>query len=223
MRKFQFQADKFYHIYNRGTEKRDIFLDKYDYIRFIRSMREFNSVEPVESLYIQDVRKHKECEKGIKNPLRVYDTLRPLVEFVSYCLIPNHFHFLLRQSREGGISEFMRRLSIGYTNYFNQKYNRSGVLFQGKFKAIEVNSYSHFLKLAIYVNCNYEVYKISKAEDCPWSSYLDYIGKRNGTLCNKSIILNDFESSSDFKYFCEENLSDILENKEVGKLSLEEQ
>lgn len=115
----------------------------------------------------------------------------------------------------------MRRLSIGYTNYFNQKYNRSGVLFQGKFKAVEVKNYSRFLKLIVYVNCNSEIHKICKAEKWPWSSYLDCVGKRDGTLCNKEIILNEFSNPLEFKNFCIQVLPDIIEIRELKQYLLE--
>jgi len=133
----------------------------------------------------------------------------------------NHYHFLLKQLVSGGISEFMRRLSIGYTNYFNKKYNHSGVLFQGKFKRIEVNSYSHFLKLLVYVNCNYEVHKLGKSEEWIWSSYLDSIRARNGVLCNLDIIKNEFRNLGEFKDFCNQVLPDIIEIKELKKYLLE--
>ncbi len=218
MRKFQFENNKYYHVYNRGVEKRDIFLDDRDFIRFIRSMREFNVVQPIGSLY----EKYLRNSKGFANPLWVSETQNyPLVEFTSYCLNLNHYHLLIKQKVDGGISEFIRRLSIGYTNYFNNKYNRSGVLFQGKFKAIEANSYSHFLKLLIYVNCNYEVHKLGKAEDWIWSSYLDSVGFRNGTLCNLDIIKDEFQGSEEFRNFCKQVLPDIIENKELKKYLLE--
>lgn len=144
-----------------------------------------------------------------------------LVEFLVYCLNPNHYHFLLKQLDDSGISEFLKRLGIGYTKYFNQKYKRSGVLFQGKFKAIEVNHYSHFLRLIVYVNCNSEIHKICEAKDCPWSSYLDYIGQRRGALCNKEIIFKEFINTYKFKDFCNQVLPDIIEEKELKKYLLE--
>lgn len=206
----KFRNNIYYHIYNRGVEKRDIFLDKQDYVRFLRGVREFNSIEPVGSLYQKD----KASEKGVENPIGCSTPLRQ-VEIISYCLMPNHYHFLVKQLIENGISEFMKKLGGGYTNYFNYKNNRSGVLFQGGFKAIEVKSYAHFLKLAVYVNCNYEIHKMGKSENWMWSSYLDYIGVRNGTLCNKDIILKEFGDSYNYKIFCESVVNDVQGFEEV--------
>ena len=218
--KFQFQADKFYHIYNRGVEKRNIYIDNYDYVRFIRSMREFNEVEPIGSLYRKDYIRQG-LHKGVRHPIGCRTPKPQLVELIAYCLNYNHFHFILRQRRESGVSGFIKRLSGGYTNYFNHKNNRSGVLFQGSYKAIEINSYSHFLKLTVYVNCNSEVHKIASADKWIWSSYLDYINERNGTLCNKEVILNEFSHSLEFKNFCRQALPEIIKNKEMKVLLLE--
>lgn len=210
----EFCDGAYYHVYNRGVEKRDIFLDKHDYMRFLRGMREFNSTEPVGSLYQKDLIT-RTAGKGFENPMGCSKPSRPQVEIISYCLMPNHYHFLMKQSVDSGISEFMKKLGGGYTNYFNYKNNRSGVLFQGGYKAIEVKNYSHFLKLAVYVNCNYEIHKMGKSENWIWSSYLDYIGTRKGSLCNKDAILKEFYNKEDYKFFCQSTIKDIQEFKEA--------
>lgn len=222
----QIETDQIYHIYNRGVDKRNIFADGKDFVRFIRSMRDFNSIKPIGSLYEKKVKEYKMRGKDIANPLWVSDIPsdspdKPSVEFISYCLLNNHYHFLLKQLADGGISEFMRRLGIGYTNYFNKKCNRSGSLFEGKYKIIKVNNYSHFLKLAVYVNCNSEVHKISLAKNWPWSSFLDYIGKRKGTLCDREIIINEFKNSVEFENFCLQVLPGIIEMKDIKRDFLE--
>ncbi len=193
MRKTKFQNDYYYHIYNRGVDKRDIFMDEKDYFRFLRSMREFNCLEPIGSLFLQDSRDSHPvaCE-----PL---GGLNDLVEFIAYCLNPNHYHFILKQKKENGISKLMHKLTMGYAQFFNNKYNRSGALFQGKFKSVHMNTDSYLLWLSGYVNGNSEIHKISKAEEWPWSSYRDYLGLRNGTLCNNKIILNQFENTQEYK------------------------
>ncbi len=236
MRRFQFDSNKFYHIYNRGIEKRDVFIDIEDFTRFIKSMREFNAIEPIGSLYEKDFRERmKGGREGVRHPRGIKETKSPigdlvssvslnarkLVDVLSYCLIPNHYHFILEQLIEEGISKFMHKLNLGYSMYFNNKYNRSGSLFEGPFKAKEINNYSHFLKLIVYVNCNSEIHKICSAENWPWSSYLDYINKRNGTLCNKDIIKDEFANPAEFKNFCIEVLPDIIEIKELKGYLLE--
>jgi len=213
MRNFNFQTGEYYHIYNRGVDRRDIFMDAKDYVRFIRSMREFNKIEPTGSLYKISKLKTSDVFKRHR--------MSSLVDFVCYSLLPNHYHFLVKQLVDNGIPKFMRRIGDGYTKYFNYRYNRSGVLFQGKFKRVEVKKYSHFLRLAVYINCNSEVHGIKKAENWPWSSYLDCINKRNGDLCNKDMILNEFKNINEFKNFCIQVLPDIIEIKELKSYLLE--
>jgi len=219
MRKIIFQNDNFYHIYNRGVDKREIFLAREDYVRFLVSMREFNQVDPVGSLFVLD--NLRKAEKT----LDVYDCRRPtskLVDFIAYCLIPNHYHFILRQVVDGGISEFMKRIGGGYTKYFNARYDRSGTLFQGRFKAVELNSTDKISELSMYINGNSEIHRLAKANKYPWSSYLDYLEERDGTLCNKDIVLANFSSLDEYK-----NLSDMIikeireERSELKKYILE--
>ncbi|MDO8592648.1 MAG: transposase [bacterium] len=217
MRKFQFQSGEYYHIYNRGVEARDIFADNYDYLRFLRSMREFNRLEAIGSIYELDNLRKKERTLGVH-----MDTeCPPAVDFISYCLNPNHYHFLLGQTAEGGIEKFMHKLSMGYAKYFNEKYSRSGSLFQGAYKAIHADNYGYLLKLLVYVNCNHEIHNLGKTENWPWASYLDSVGMRSGNLCNLDIVREEFGESENFKSFCQEIIPDIKENKVLKKYLLE--
>ncbi len=106
MRNIEFANDEYYHIYNRGVDHRDIFLDDSDNVRFLRSMRIFNNDSTYEE---RDFILRKMCESKPK-----------LVEFICYCLNPNHYHFIARQLVESGISKFMQKLNLGYTHYFNK-------------------------------------------------------------------------------------------------------
>jgi len=220
MRKFEFQTGEYYHIYNRGIDKRNIFMNVKDYVRFIRSMREFNNNSTyAQRLYIKN-RKLESNSKALELDSLLL-SLPALVNILCYCLLPNHFHLLLMPKVNNGIELFMHKLNTGYTNYFNFKYERTGSLFGNKYRAIHVKKYSHFLKLAVYINCNSEVHGINKAENWVWSSYLDYINKRNGSLCNKDIILNEFRNINEFQDFCNQVLPDIIKIPELIKFLLE--
>src|SRR3989338_3002128 len=127
-RKVNFVKGEYYHIYNRGVDKRDIFTDKNDLQRFLQSMKEFNVKNPIGSLYENQFVKDK---LGSPSP--------KLVRFVAFCLNPNHYHFILTPLVEKGIEKFMQRLGGGYTLYFNEKYELSGSLFQGRFKSSHIN------------------------------------------------------------------------------------
>ena len=215
MRKFEFQTGEFYHIYNRGVDKREVFLDKWDYVRFLKSLREFNN----DSIYEQRVYARNRELMGLSPEASGLSTLE---EFITYCLNPNHFHFLLKQLRDNGIRIFMHKLGTGYTCYFNQKYNRSGSLFQGPFKAIHIKSDSYLLWLSGYINGNAEIHKIAKAENWIWGSYLDYTGKRRGMLCNKNIILSQFETIEEYRDLVNIIIKESSQGKEELKKYLPE-
>ncbi|MFM2357343.1 MAG: hypothetical protein RJA61_80 [Candidatus Parcubacteria bacterium] len=149
-----------YHVFNRGVDKRDVYLDKYDYVRFYQTLDNFNSVDPIINLRLSKSKRDK----------------KPLVEIVAYSLLPNHFHLIVKQLEEGGISEFMRRVSTGYTSYFNEKYSRSGALFQGVFKRVHVSSEEQRQYLFAYVNENHTVHGISFEREVIHTSSLHYQG-----------------------------------------------
>lgn len=193
MKRPVFAAGNIYHVYNRGTDKRVIFLDENDYLRGIHNLWEFNDENPAENHYykvpLPEVRLHKEV--GLRKMER--EPRKLLVKIHAFVLMKNHFHFLLEPLADDGITEFMRKFGGGYTNYFNQKYIRSGVLFQGKFKAIEIKSDAHFIHIPYYIHCNPLDYfdagwrtgklknpkkAIQFLEEYRWSSFPDYIGEK---------------------------------------------
>jgi putative transposase len=192
MSNLRFQTGEYYHIYNRGVDKRQIFVSNSDYIRFITVLREFNDPAPIGSLYL---RRYLDAKKCNPKPYRASDCL---VEIIAYCLCFNHYHLILKQIAENGISKFMQKVGLGYTNFINRKYKRTGGLYGGKFKSVHISSNSNLLRLSSYVNCNSEIHMIADAENWVWSSYQDYIGKRNGNLCAKEIILNQFKNIAEY-------------------------
>ena len=204
MRKIRFANGEFYHIYNRGVDKRSVFLDDTDFERFLQSMREFNSQKPIGSLF----------ENSFRNKDQLGNRVAKLVDIVAYCLNKNHYHLILAQKIEGGISEFMHRLGTGYTQSFNIKYKRNGALFQGKFKALHVDSNEYLLNLSAYVNLNNQVHKIkNKMIKSSWEEYIDV----NNHMCAKDIVLKQFDTLSEYKNFAGSSLQDILARKKLYK------
>jgi putative transposase len=192
---------EYYHIYNRGVDKRWIVKDRRDADRFIDSLEFFNSVEPILSL--------REVVTSAGN--RKIKQKDPLVQIICYVLNPNHFHILLKEINEGGISEFMKRLGGGYTWYFNNRHRRSGVLFQGRFKSVHIKSNEQLLHVSAYINLNNNAHKISgSTAGKVRSSWEEYIGKGNRSICKKEIILKQFKSAKDYKGFAESSLKEIL-------------
>lgn len=206
MRKLQFIEGEFYHIYNRGVDKRDIYADKYDFQRFLQSMEEFNVAEPIGSIYENSFRKKKLEKLGHRVTKK-----EKLVNIVCYCLNPNHYHFILEQVANNGISLFMHKLGMGYSRYFNEKYKRSGSLFQGTYKAIHIQSNSYLLYLSAYINLNNRVHRLGDLVSK--SSWGEYIGEEKSDFCKKDMILGQYDSREEYKEFAGEALGGILERR----------
>ncbi len=222
MRKIQFAENEYYHIYNRGTEKRKIFLNNFDYQRFLLSLKLMNFEQDGLMIAWRDYKATNpsaDLESFLRLSLR---KRKPLVGIVCFSLLPNHFHFILTPLAEKGVEKFMHRIGVGYSMYFNKKYNRSGSLFQGPFKAIQIKP-NLLLYLSAYVNCNSEVHGIARAEVYLWSSFPEYIGKRKKGLCRnvKKIILDDFRSGDDYKKFAKKNAKHMREKKIDEKMIME--
>lgn len=158
----------YYHIYNRGVDKRDIFLKKDDYLRFYESLIYFNKIKPVTNFQMARLQ-HKRYKES-------------LVEVEAYCLLPNHFHLILKQTTEGGISEYMKRVMGGYTSYFNEDNDRTGALFQGTYKRVLIDTDHYFNYLFAYVNENHVVHNLPSPEEVYQSSTLHYTGKFTSSL-----------------------------------------
>ena len=223
MRKKEFANNQYYHIYNRGTDKRKVFLDNLDYHRFLLSMELMNDEKDGLMIAWRDYKTTNpsaDLESFLRLNLR---ERKPLVNFVCYSVLPNHYHFILEQISEKGIEKFMQRLGTGYTMYFNKKNKRTGALFQGRFKATHIKATHHLQYLSAYVNCNCEVHGIARAEVYRWSSFPEFIGKRKKGLCEvgKKIILDDFNGAEDYKKFAKENTKHFQEKKLDAELMLE--
>lgn len=143
-RNYSFVAGEFYHVYNRGTDKRIIYNDVSDYSRFIELLYLSNSSQYIN---VRDI-------KNIYNPIYDYKTEGPLVKIGAYCLMPNHFHILLSPKIDNGVGKFLNKLSTSYTMYFNHRYSRSGSLFQGPYKAKHVHSDRYLKYLFAYIHLN---------------------------------------------------------------------
>lgn len=218
MRKINFANGEYYHIYNRGVDKRDVFCTDKDYARFLESTREFNNIEPTISL--RDRRELK--NRGLAPGKSGAKPLLKLVEINCYCFNPNHFHFMIKQLSDGGISEFMKRLGGGYTSYFNKTYERSGSLFQGAFKAVHIDTNEYFLWLSGYINGNAEIHKVPDAKNYKWCSFPDYMEMRTGNLCRKEKILSQFLNINEYKNYVDMVIKESGKRKDAEKYYLED-
>jgi len=187
-REIPFAIHEFYHLYNRGNSKQNIFLDSADYKRFQDLLFLANAVEPIT---LREARR-----------VGVYETVRkePLVAIGAYCLMPNHFHILLTPLCEGGVALFMQKISTGYAMYFNKRYQRTGGLFEGRFKSKHafrdeylkyLFSYIHLNPLKLkYYDWKMRIIKedvlLKEGVEYQFSSYQDYVND----IRNESMILS---------------------------------
>ena len=207
MRKVSLVTDEHYHILNRGVDKRTIFQDQEDLNRFFQSMKEFNVTEPIGSIF-------ENSFEGNKN-----EKPKLLVEIVAYCLNPNHFHLLLKQVSENGISEYMKRLSGGYRLYFNKKHRRTSSLFGGRFKSSHIDSDTYMNHVSAYINLNnwFKGEKIKLSQ----SSWEEYLETEKPGECHKEIVLGQFKNVKEYEKFARSSLEDILARKELMKELIE--
>ena len=211
---------QYYHIYNRGVDKRDIFSDKNDLYRFIESIKEFNREDKINSL--SNLRKLKPQNSQIAaRPLSEEKSKDILVEIIGYCINPNHFHFIIKQISDDGISKFMHKLQGGYVSYFNNKNSRNGSLFQGKFKSQIIVDENYFNKLIGYVNKNYLIHSIPENKnELVFSGDFEYENNKFNLISKNEAkrILEVFGGVNKFKKYCDEIVSIVREER--GKKSL---
>jgi len=132
----------------RGVEKRVIFPEKEDYFRFIHDLFEFNDENAVGDAF------RKNIPRTVLGKVRtIKEKRRLLVEILTFCLMPNHFHLLLYQLNRNGISNFMRKMG-GYATYINKKYRRVGHLYQGRFRAIHIKGNNQLKNVFVYIHTN---------------------------------------------------------------------
>ncbi len=212
-------TQNFYHTLNRGVDRRDIFLDKQDYLRFIHDLYELNNEDRVETT--SRIFKKDPTLMDIPN----HRKRKLLVDILAFCLMPNHYHLLLSPRVKNGIPKFMAKINIGYAKYFNQKYERIGTLFQGRYKKILIADNTHFLHLPFYIHFNpldlshpeWRDNKVSNPKEAieflesyRWSSHLDYLGTKNfPSVLSTGPLMEIFGGVRDYEKLVKNYLADI--------------
>lgn len=202
-----------FHILNRGVDKRTIFLDDQDRRRFARGLEIFNDAKPAENTVYFYSRNSDSVEsidlRGRYGTKQDASERKPLVEVHGWCIMGNHYHLLVSEIIDGGLTKFLMKLNVGYAKYFNERYKRVGTLFQGRTKKIRISSDAHFLHILHYIHLNpldflkgaeswrtLEVRNAKRAlahlERYRWSSYLDYCGKKNFPAILSKELFGDF-------------------------------
>ncbi len=223
MRTTEFYPDNYYHLLNRGTDKRKIFIDNRDYRRFLVSLAVFNDRKSPPRHVGRFVKNFDILNKSYKP-----DKRDKLIDIIAFTLLPNHFHFFVRERQNGGISLFMQKVCMGYSHYFNLRNDRTGTLWQRTFEARHINDNSYFLHIMNYIHLNildlyYPEWREGelkdwiraedKMRDYLWSSYGYYrTGKSKVPFMNLVLMKQDWFS----EYFPE--LEDFEKNLKIWSL-----
>lgn len=221
----QYLENGHYHLYNRGVEKRNIFLDDQDYTVFLHLLKYYlsppdpNNEHPLANLPLTGF-----------NPVRLrpMQTLFGKIDLLSYCLMSNHYHLLVKQITRDGITQLTRKISTTYSMYFNHRYERVGHLFQGIFRAVLIQEDPYLLHLSRYIHLNPNEVTGFNPVTYPYSSYQYYLGLKNAPWVKPQFILEYFQSSSSllpkkinsYRKFVEEYLQDSKE--QLGPITLED-
>ncbi len=217
-----------YHVLNRGVDKRTIFMDDSDRARFVHDLFEFNNVEKTENGDRLFASNNAHPMRDVGRLSLGHKKRKMLVDILAFCLMPNHYHLLVSPKVEHGVSLFMKKLNGGYAKYFNERYKRSGALFQGKFKHVQIVEEAHFIHIPYYIHLNpldliapewreRKLKNIKKAVDFlekyRWSSHLDYCGKKNfPSITQRGFLLEFFGGEKEYK----EAIKDWLKNLDLS-------
>lgn len=215
-------TNQFYHVLNRGVGSQPIFLGKKDYLRMREAAFYYQNQKPALS-YSHFLRlPTKERAEFFK---KLQTQSKFLVEIIALCLLPNHFHLLLKQANDNGISLFMANLTNSYTRYFNTKNERTGHLFQGKFKAVMIETDEQLLHVSRYIHLNpyssYLVKNFNQLNIYPYSSLPEYLGLSSTNFFQKEIILDQFKSISAYKKFVFDQADYQRSLEQIKHLALE--
>ena len=193
MRKVPIVTGEIYHIFNRGVNKLNIFFLEEDYRRFLQA-----------AIHYKTKTSKFSYEKGFSHddPVSLSSTKKVGVQILAYSLMPNHFHLLVKQLIDGGITSYIRHLANSYSHYVSVKHKRSGPLFEGRFKNVLIESQEQLIHVSRYIHLNPLVSNIvSDLKSYPWSSYLSYIKGREDYLCDSAMVTEHFKSGKDYESF----------------------
>ncbi len=211
-RKTSFINGGFYHSFNRGVNKQDIFSNERDYERLIQTIYYYQFSGPKPRFSTHKRFRVKDFNKNSK-----------IVDIICYCLMPNHFHILVRQNKNKGVQEFIGKLSNSYTKYYNTKHGRSGPLLQGEFKAVTIESDEQLLHVSRYIHLNpYVSDLVTNLKDFPYSSYHEFTDLTNDGICEKHIILDFFKKADGYKNFIKDHQDYAKQIEQIKHLIIDE-
>jgi len=235
MKREKITIGSFAHVYNRGNRKQSIVRDQKDKWHFLEILYYFNdefmAINPFHNLH----RLRLDLNASFNRPLD-WPERKPLVKIIAFSLLENHFHLLLEEIKEGGVTKFMRRLGTGMASYFNAKYQEVGSLFQGSYRVKIIDEEIYFKYLSVYIQVKnvFEMYPgglkgaiedFDKAYEWAiqysYCSLADYAGKRNSPLIDKDVLGELFSRPEEYKEFAKQCLIGMNLDDKLGKLTLE--
>lgn len=206
----QFAPDQMYHLYNRGVDKRVIFLDQRDYAVFLSYLK--YALLPEIQLDDKDIENISSSQRFNLRRLNLHNRF----DLVAFCLMPNHFHLLAYQHDESAITALMRSVATGYSMYFNKRYHRQGTLFQGRYKASLINSEAYWLHISRYIHLNpIELGVDYKYYD--YSSYRAYSDQAEFLWLKTDWVLNSFKDTEEYEKFVKDYTDRRTSLKELDR------
>lgn len=231
-RKSPFVIGTIHHIYNRGVAKCAICLEDADYWRFLQGLCLFNDTKSANRVLWEIHRSRGRLTLGVLKDYIVdpSNERERLVRIMAYCIMDNHYHLLVEEIREGGITKFMHKLGLGYARYFNDKHERVGSLFQDKFKNVLVDDDQYLQYLLVYINVLNPVQYVAPnwkedgitdieavlkyVEGYQWSTHQEYLGKRNSIIIDKGVLGELLQTPAVYLNF----VRVVLETKQYQKV-----
>lgn len=219
-RNLVFMNEGYYHVFNRGIEGRKIFLNIREYKRAMNLLSFYQYADiPIRYSRFSELPENKQLKL-----LESMEDSGEIIDIVAYCLMPNHFHLLLKQKKEKGVATYMANFMNAYTKYFNTKHERIGPLFQGIFKAVYVETNEQLLHLTRYIHLNpiaSSLISASKLQNYPWSSYPAYLKIAKDTLVKPDIISEIRSQIHDYEKFVKDQISYAKELEKIKHIIFE--
>lgn len=213
--------DQIYHVFNRGIDHRPTFIDRLELKRSVTTIDFYRFANPPMKLSKFLQLSNKERDR-ISREIKIRD--EKLVEILAFCLMPNHFHFVVKQLQISGISKFLANFQNSYTRYFNTKRERNGPLFLDQFKGVRIETDEQLLHVSRYVHLNpltsYVVKDFEELLRYPWSSFSEYINNKS-SICEINTILGFFKNPNGYQTFVKDNASYQRELHKIKHLLLE--
>lgn len=214
-RKIVLATGEIYHIFNRATAKQTIFGNSRECKRLLDLFQFYQRAHG---------RKFSSLTQNERQRVIAQQEGTLLAEIIAYCIMPNHFHLLLRQTTEQGITKFLLRLTDAYSHYFNILHDRVGPLFQGNFKAVRIEDNAQLLQVSRYIHLNPVTgFLVKHAEEYRWSSYREFIDASAESICSKEVILGQFKNRDQYKKFVSDYADYAKKIKKIEHLLMEKE